>query len=69
MPSSVIRDFTYQPDEHRLIVEFQSGRRYAYFDVPYDVYELLRRARSRGAYFNRQIRDHYAYAETPTHPG
>jgi hypothetical protein len=61
MPSTVIRTFRYASDRHRLFIEFQSGRRYAYLDVPPDVYAGMRRAPSRGAYFNAQIRDRYEY--------
>jgi len=62
MPSTVIRRFHYDATGHRLIVEFLSGRRYAYFDVPPDVYAAMRGAQSRGSFFNRCVRDHYAYA-------
>jgi hypothetical protein len=63
MPSAVIRTFRYNPDDKLLVVEFVSGRRYAYFDVPRNVYDLMRGATSRGAYFNSQVRDNYQYAE------
>lgn len=63
MPSTVIRRFAYDPGAHRLVIEFLSGRRYAYFDVPPRVYEEMCRARSRGSYFNRRIRDHFAFAD------
>jgi hypothetical protein len=62
MPSTVIRTFHYEPDHCRLTIEFLSGRRYAYFDVPPDVYEDMRRSRSRGTFFNKEIRDRFAYA-------
>src|SRR5689334_5635068 len=62
MPSTVIRRIHYEADSRLLIVEFLSRRRYAYFDVPQDVYAALRAAHSRGSYFNRQIRDRYSFA-------
>lgn len=62
MPSTVIRTFRYDAAESRLVVEFQSGRRYAYFNVPPNIYEDMRRARSRGSYFNTWVRDRYSYA-------
>ena len=61
MPSTVIRRFAYDPDTGRLVIEFLSGRRYAYYDVPLHVYEQLCKARSRGSCFNRSIRDHYPF--------
>lgn len=62
MPSSVIRSFSYEPDQGRLIIEFMSGRRYEYFNVPASVYAGLRSASSRGSYFNSWVRDRYSYS-------
>jgi len=59
MPSSVIRRFHYEGQRNELVIQFQSGRRYAYFNVPSDVYDGLRAAHSRGAYFNAAVRDRY----------
>jgi YD repeat-containing protein len=61
MPSSVIRSFDYDPAGRLLAVTFQTGRRYAYRDVPADVAEEFRRASSKGEYFNAAIRDAYAF--------
>lgn len=62
MPSTVIRTFHYDAASNRLVVEFLSGRRYAYFDVPAHVYAAMKSARSRGTYFNTRIRNHYSYS-------
>lgn len=43
------------------MVIFQSGRVYAYRDVPAVQFERLRAARSKGSYFNRCIRDAFAF--------
>ena len=59
MPSSVIRGFAYDPAEQRLDITFVTGRRYAYHDVPPEVAEEMRRAFSKGEYFNAAIRDAY----------
>ncbi len=59
MPSSVIRGFAYDPAEQRLDITFVTGRRYAYHDVPPEVAEGMRRAFSKGEYFNAAIRDKY----------
>lgn len=61
MPSSVIRSFRYDPADARLDIEFVSGRRYAYHDVPERVVEAMRRAGSKGGFFNRRIRDRYRF--------
>jgi hypothetical protein len=64
MPSSVISAFDYEPEECRLTVLFTSGRTYVYEDVPAEIADDFRRAPSKGAFFNRCIRDHYRYRET-----
>lgn len=61
MPSSVIRRFDYDPAEQRLDIEFVTGRLYSYHDVPARIVSAMRRATSRGRYFNRHIRDHFAF--------
>ncbi|TYO61258.1 KTSC domain-containing protein [Bradyrhizobium hipponense] len=63
MPSSVIRFFRYAPDTRELKVSFVSGRIYAYEDVPPEVADDFRAARSKGTFFNHEIRDHYTYRE------
>lgn len=62
MPSSVIRWIQYDPLARRLVVLFQTGRRYAYENVPPEIYSAFRIASSPGQYFNAWIRDHYPYA-------
>ena len=63
MPSSVIRHWDYDAAAHRLDILFVSGKRYAYHDVPARVAEGMREALSKGRYFNRRIRDHFAFTE------
>ena len=63
MPSSVIKRFEYHPDSRELEVLFVTGRRYLYADVPAEEAEAFRAAFSKGAYFNRHIRDRYRYRE------
>ena len=60
MPSSVIRFVRYAPDTRELKVTFVSGRSYVYEDVPPEVAAAFRDARSKGAFFNHEIRDRYA---------
>jgi hypothetical protein len=61
MPSSVIRAFRYRDADHRLFVEFVSGRRYVYRDVPKVTAEKFRRAFSKGEFFNAYIKDCFQF--------
>jgi hypothetical protein len=62
MPSSVIRSYRYDPVEHQLDLVFVSGRRYRYYEVPEETYDAMRRAFSKGEFFNDFIRDQYRFA-------
>jgi lysyl-tRNA synthetase class 2 len=61
MPSRVIRTFQYDPDDEHLDVVFVSGRRYRYHEVPEETYDAMRRAFSKGEFFNDYIRDQYRF--------
>ena len=63
MPSTVIRRFDYSPDRRELVVLFTTGRRYRYSDVPEQAALAFRAAFSKGAHFNRHIRDRFACVE------
>jgi hypothetical protein len=63
MPSSVIRSFDYDPADQRLDIRFVSGRHYSYLAVPAREVEAMRRAFSKGGFFNRRIRDRYDFVE------
>ena len=63
MPSTVIRRFDYLPDARELVIEFTTGRRYVYAEVPPEEVERMRGAFAKGVYFNRRIRDRYACRE------
>jgi hypothetical protein len=63
MPSNVIRRFTYCPDSGELWIEFTTGRRYVYSDVPAEVANTFRSAFAKGVYFNSRIRDRYRHRE------
>lgn len=70
MPSSVIRFFRYAPDTRELKVAFVSGRLYVYEDVPPEVAAAFKEARSKGTFFNHEIRDRYDYRDiTREHAG
>jgi lysyl-tRNA synthetase class 2 len=61
MPSSVIRSYRYDPADKHLDVVFVSGRLYRYHDVPEEIYHGMRRAFSRGEYFNANIRERFRH--------
>ena len=63
MPSTVIRRFVYDQNERQLWVEFVTGRRYVYEDVPEEVATTFRTAFSKGIYFNTRIRDRFSCRE------
>jgi hypothetical protein len=62
---AILRDpfFRYSPDTRELKVTFVSGRLYVYEDVPPKVAAAFRSARSKGTFFNHEIRDRYAYRD------
>jgi lysyl-tRNA synthetase class 2 len=68
MPSTVIRRLDYDPRAHALDVEFVSGRRYRYADVPDGVAAAFRGAFSKGRFFNARIRDRYPCEEQSFEP-
>ena len=63
MPSTVIRRFVYDEMEQNLWVEFTSGRKYVYSNVPEEVASTLRSAFAKGVYFNSRIKDRYPHRE------
>ena len=63
MPSHVIRRFMYVPESRELTVEFVSGRRYVYSEVPAEDVDAFRSAFSKGSHFNRLIRDRFPCRE------
>jgi KTSC domain len=64
MPSTVIRSYKYDAASSQLAVVFQSGRRYVYEEVPSEIFEDMKRAFSKGEFFNNHIRDHYRFVRT-----
>jgi hypothetical protein len=62
MPSTVIRAFSYDERKQDLVVVFQSGRRYVYRQVPQATFAAMKASGSKGAFFNRHIRDQFAFS-------
>jgi hypothetical protein len=67
MPSTVIRRFDYRVDTRELEIEFVTGRRYLYSDVPPEEIDAMRAAFAKGRYFNAYIRDRYKCRELTHH--
>lgn len=63
MPSTAIRHYAYDEAQELLTITFVTGRRYVYAGVPAQLYAAMRRATSKGGFFNRRIRAHYPFAE------
>ena len=61
MPSTVIDSFDYDIDRRELQVVFRSGRVYAYLDVPPELPPAMRAARSKGRFFNQNVRSAFRY--------
>lgn len=53
----------YDPAAKLLRIEFRNNTVYLYSDVPSPVYDGLISAPSKGAYFNREIRNRFAYRQ------
>lgn len=63
MPSTVIRRFDYAAERRELLIEFTTGRRYVYADVPEEEVKAMRGAFAKGRFFNARIRDRYQARE------
>ena len=61
MPSSVIKNFSYESQKCILYITFVSGITYAYKSVPVEIFNMLKAAQSKGRYFNRCIKGHFKY--------
>lgn len=61
--SSAINAIGYDEGRSRLVITFNSGKSYAYYDVSPQRYRAFCNADSKGRYFNKVIRNKYAYAK------
>ena len=61
--SSNISSATYEPDVEDLTIEFSSGDKYVYRNVPPSTYRGLTIAPSAGAFFHRNIRQRFQYEQ------
>lgn len=61
MPSTVISEIVYVPDEQKLLVRFVSGLIYAYLDVPEQIYKAMKSATVKGRFLNTRIKGHFKF--------
>ena len=59
--SSNLKQVAYVPSSGTMYVEFNSGARYCFYDVPEPVYSGLLHSPSKGTYFNDVMRSGYHY--------
>lgn len=59
--STTLATIAYDSAPRLLQLEFRNGAVYQYFGVPAAVHEALRRADSKGRYFNQAIRGCFRY--------
>ncbi len=59
--SDVIHAIGYDAEIQLLEIIFNDGRIYQYRGVPVDVFQGLKRAESKGRYFQENIRDEFQY--------
>jgi hypothetical protein len=57
--STVLASVAYSQDQSLLEVEFCDGTLYRFFDVPPACFDQLMASDSKGAYFNRNVRNHF----------
>ena len=67
--STTMKSVGYESKSKILEIDFQSGAVYQYLDVPKKVHEGLRRAESKGQYFNGEIRDEYGFVRVDPRRG
>jgi lysyl-tRNA synthetase class 2 len=63
VPSTVIRDYDYDPLGRELRISLVTGRVYVYLNVPQEVYESFSTAFSKGRFYNKHIRNAYEFRE------
>ena len=63
--SSLIDGAAYDEEARMLCLRFREAGCYFYYDVPLALFDGLCAASSPGAYFNTQIKDHFAFEPDP----
>jgi KTSC domain len=61
LDSSSLASVGYDPERHRLQIEFRTGHVYEYQDVPSSVYRELLDAPSAGRFFTSSVRNRFPF--------
>ena len=61
--SSNVKRFKYDAGKRELVIEFGSGGVYRYSEVPFEVFDGMKDAESKGRFFHRVIRGVYAFGK------
>jgi hypothetical protein len=61
MRSTLLASAAYDAGESLLLLAFCDGASYLYYAVPEAIHQGLLAADSKGAYFNKQIRNHFRF--------
>jgi KTSC domain len=61
LQSTTLAAVAYDPATGQLSLQFRSGSIYVYFGVPQAIHHDFMAAPSKGAYFNRHIRNQFPY--------
>lgn len=59
--SSNLKKSTYNTIHKTLVVEFNSGYKYEYSDIPHEIFAELNLSESTGKYFNQKIAKTFPY--------
>jgi KTSC domain len=59
--STMLASAAYSPEQSLLELEFRDGTLYRFFDVPAACFHELMASDSKGAYFNRNIRNNFHF--------
>jgi len=59
--SSNLKKTEYDTETKKMLVEFNSGAKYEYIEVPHQVYTQFRLSESQGKFFNSKISKIYKY--------
>jgi hypothetical protein len=59
--SSNLKKTEYDTETKKMLVEFNSGAKYEYNEVPHQVYTQFRLSESQGKFFNSKISKTYKY--------
>ncbi len=62
MDSRMIAAVGYDPEQRYMLVLFNTGKAYEYYDIPPEEYNGLLTAESKGGYMREHILDLYTYA-------